>query len=170
MAEKILQRIVMPLRRRLAPLYYRSEGAAFPLRKRNRRAIVLRRGTVLRTDTWFNAFFEQYWRENTTTTQHALRLRISGMGTLRVYRRFSDQPMCLLQEIDYSGLDRELLAEFAEKPQSSVDFGLLFFEMEAHSSRVVMHQAEWFARDVKPQSARLVAAFCTFNRASQLIR
>jgi galactofuranosylgalactofuranosylrhamnosyl-N-acetylglucosaminyl-diphospho-decaprenol beta-1,5/1,6-galactofuranosyltransferase len=48
--------------------------------------------------------------------------------------------------------------------------GLLFFEIEADSSRVVLHRAEWVARKVEARPTRLVASYCTFNRAPLLIR
>ena len=166
MAEKVLQRIVMPPRRGLTRLYCRFHGER--PRRRGRRAIVLPRGTVLRTDTWFNAFFESYWREHTHVAELALRLRVSGTGIVRIYRCSSCRND-LLREIDFSGQNQELRVELADAPPSR-RFGLLFFELEAHSSRLVMHQAEWTARAIVARSTRLIAGICTFNRASQLIR
>src|SRR5690348_12315661 len=103
MAEMVLQRIVMPPRRKLTRLYCRFRGGLSRPRKQGRRGIFLPRGTVLRTDTWFNAFFESYWREYTHLPELVLRLRFSGTGILRLYRRTSDDEQSLLQEIDFSG-------------------------------------------------------------------
>ncbi len=86
MAEMVLQRIVMPPRRKLTRLYCRFRGGPARSRRQDRRGILLTRGTALRTDTWFNAFFESYWREYTYLSELVLQLRVSGAGTLRLYR------------------------------------------------------------------------------------
>ncbi len=136
-------------------------------RQRGRRVLALARGTVLRTDTWFNAFFESYWREYTRLAQLALRLRVSGAGTLRLYRRMGEQGQRLLRQIDFSGRDREVRIDLSDTP--AMPESLLFFEMEAHSPRLLMHQAEWVAWDAVTSPVRLVAGYCTFNRASLLL-
>ncbi len=188
MAEMVLQRIVMPPRRKLTRLYCRFRGGPARSRRQDRRGILLTRGTALRTDTWFNAFFESYWREYTYLSELVLQLRVSGAGTLRLYRssippppvrarqrqplpygRGSEKQNALLREIDFSGQDRELHFSLADAPTASGRSGLLFFEIEAHSSRLMMHQAEWIARDVVVSPVRLVAGICTFNRAQMLI-
>ena len=211
MAERIIQRIVMPPRRGLTRLYYRLKRGSPQPREQGRRSLVLPRGCLVRTDTWFNAFFESYWREYTNLSRLNLHLRMSGAGTVRLYRRAlgangrrqpaggghyqpaggghyqpaggghyqpagggHHQPADagrspLLQEIDFSGQDRELLFEFGESPLPSSRFGLLFFEIEAHSSEVVLHQAEWSVREGAARPIQLVAGICTFNRPTQLV-
>ncbi len=169
MAELVLQRIVMPPRRNLTRLYCRFRGGPSRPRKQGRRGIFLSLGTVLRTDTWFNAFFESYWREYTHLSELVLRLGFSGAGILRLYRRTSDEEQSLLREIDFSGQDRELLLSLENAPTGLGRSGLLFLEIEAHSSRLMMHQAEWIARNVAVSPVRLVAGVCTFNRVQMLI-
>jgi galactofuranosylgalactofuranosylrhamnosyl-N-acetylglucosaminyl-diphospho-decaprenol beta-1,5/1,6-galactofuranosyltransferase len=170
MAEKVLQRVVTSPRCGLSRLYFRFDGqSSLPL-KRGRRTLVLPRGTVLRMDTWFNAFFESYWREYTHLSELTLRLCVSGTGMVRLYRRCSGQRPGLLQEIDFAGRDRELSLEVADTPPAWGRFGLLYFEIEAHSAGLVMKQAEWTARETMRRPTRLVAGICTFNRPSMLIR
>src|SRR5579884_571237 len=169
MAEMALQRIVMPPRRKLTRLYCRFRGGSSRPRKHGRRGIFLSRGTVLRTDTWYNAFFESYWREYTQHSELALQMRVSGAGTLRLYRRTSGDEQTLLQELDFAVQDQELHLSLADAPTTSGRNGLLFFEIEAHSSRLMMHQAEWIARDAASSPVRLVAGICTFNRVQMLI-
>lgn len=168
MAEMVLQRVVMPPRRRLTPLYCRFAGGLSQPRKQGRRGIFLTRGTILRTDAWFNAFFESYWREYTPLSDLVLQLRLSGTGTLRLYRR-SSKGKSLLQELDFSGQDRELCLSVTDTPMTSSQNGLLYFELEARSSRLMLHQAEWIARQVVLSPIRLVAGICTFNRVRMLI-
>src|SRR5579871_1833747 len=145
MAEKILQRIVMPPRRGLTPLYCRFIGPRSRLRGGDRQTIVLPRGSRLKTDTWFNAFFERHWREYTDLSELVLQLQFSGTGTLRLYYCSSEKDRRLLHEIDFSGEDRRLCVKVDALPASSDSCGLLFCEIEARSSHLVVHQAEWLA-------------------------
>jgi galactofuranosylgalactofuranosylrhamnosyl-N-acetylglucosaminyl-diphospho-decaprenol beta-1,5/1,6-galactofuranosyltransferase len=174
MVERIIQRIVMPPRHRLTRLYCRfnhpSAGACIGPRMRGRRTLILPRGRVMRTDTWFNAFFERYWREYTQIQQLALRVRVSGAGVLRLYRRTSEHKQRLLQEIHFSGRNRELHVEVSDSSVPADGIGLLFLEIEAHSSPLQLHEAEWLAGEVVTHPVRLVAAFCSFNRAPLLLR
>ena len=82
MADRILQRVVIPPERGLARLYYRIRRSPTGRRpvpcKRGRRGIGLPRGTVLRTNTWFNGFFERFWREYTRLDRLVLRVRTSA--------------------------------------------------------------------------------------------
>jgi galactofuranosylgalactofuranosylrhamnosyl-N-acetylglucosaminyl-diphospho-decaprenol beta-1,5/1,6-galactofuranosyltransferase len=188
MAEMVLQRVVMPPRRGLTRLYCRFDGEPPRPRKKGRRGVLLSCGTVLRTDTWFNGFFERYWREHAQVSEIALHLRISGAGALRLYRRSSraatvrewSSPSLpygrgsenrneLLQEIDFSGQDRELHLSLAGAPAAAGENGLLYFEIKARSPRLMIHQAEWIARKVVISPIRLVAGICTFNRVQMLI-
>jgi galactofuranosylgalactofuranosylrhamnosyl-N-acetylglucosaminyl-diphospho-decaprenol beta-1,5/1,6-galactofuranosyltransferase len=169
MAEMVLQRVVMPPRRGLMRLYCRFDGEPSRPCKQGRRAIFLSRGVVLRTDTWFNAFFENYWREYTRLSDLVLQLRFSGAGTVRLYRRSTGKGQSLLHEIDFSGQDRELHLSLADRPMAADENGLLYFEIEARSSRLMMHQAEWIARKVAAWPIRLVAGICTFNRVNMLM-
>ena len=174
MAERIIQRIVMPPRRGVGRLYCRfnrspAQDRPGP-RRRSRRSLVLPRGRVLRTDTWFNAFFEAFWRQYTQLQQLTLRVRVSGSGVLRLYRRASEHTRSLLHEMSFSGRNRELSLEVSDISALADRMGLLFFEIKARSSRLVLHQAEWIAGEVVMPPARLVAAFCTFNRAPLLLR
>ena len=70
MTEFPIQRVVFPLARHLQPLYYRVDHAAgtgwaaepeFP----DRFSVRIGRGTKLLTDSYFNTFFEAYWRRYT---------------------------------------------------------------------------------------------------------
>lgn len=170
MADSILQRVVMPPRRGLTRLYCRfdrSPQAECPRsRLRGRRTLILPRGRTVRTDTWFNAFFESYWRQYTTLSRLALRLQVSGEGVLRLYRRFPEKRRSLLDEIGFSSENRELRVQVAD---ALPDAGIVFFEIESRSSTTTLHQAEWIAEDVPTCPLRIAVAYCTFNRASQLI-
>jgi galactofuranosylgalactofuranosylrhamnosyl-N-acetylglucosaminyl-diphospho-decaprenol beta-1,5/1,6-galactofuranosyltransferase len=162
MAEKILQRVVLPPRRRLRRLYYRCNRPA-EICQRGRRALMLPRGAMIRTDTYFNSFYESYWREYTSLQHLVLRLRVRGCGVVRLYRRTRGYETMLLDERDFSG---ESSVEIAV----SGGEGLLYFEIEARASGLGLHGAEWLGRAVEPRPVRLAACICTFNRPAQLLR
>lgn len=173
MAERIIQRIVMPPRRGVTPLYCRfnrsPSNVGTKLRMRERRALVLPRDRVFRTDTWFNAFFESYWRQYTCLERLTLRIRVSGAGVFRLYRRTSDQ-QTLLHELTFSRRKWDLSIEVADSPAAGDRNGLLFFEIEARSPHLLLHEAEWIADECVRPSTRFVIAICTFNRAPLLLR
>ena len=162
MADLVIQRVVMPPERQLARLYCRfAPGSG----GRGRRSVVLPGGTCLRTDTYFNGFFEGYWRKYTRLGRLDLRVRVSGAGTLRLYRRSPGGGRGLLRQVTFAGKDREVSLE-----APPAETGLLYFEVRARSRRLLLHRAEWVARDVEARPARLVAGYCTFNREPLLIR
>src|SRR6185437_8080062 len=73
------------------------------------------------------------------------------------------------REIDFTGESRELRIEIADTLPPHEAAGLLFFEIVSQSSPVILHRAEWIARDVSAKPTQLVAGYCTFNRASLLL-
>jgi len=168
----------------LTRLYYHCDHPQDGTQSHGRRTILLPRGATLRTDTWFNGFFERYWREYTNLRTLELRACVSGTGILRIYRRSAYQPAApareslagaagwqpsLLREIDFTGESRELRIEIADTLPPHEAAGLLFFEIVSQSSPVILHRAEWIARDVSAKPTQLVAGYCTFNRASLLL-
>jgi galactofuranosylgalactofuranosylrhamnosyl-N-acetylglucosaminyl-diphospho-decaprenol beta-1,5/1,6-galactofuranosyltransferase len=165
MADSILQRVVLPLGRGRRRLYYRENraGACLP---QGRCGIVLPRAAVFRTDAFFNAFYECYWRKYTSLQRLALRLHVQGEGVVRLYRCTSQREKRLLHEVAFSGAERELHIAIAAPSHE----GLLFFEIEANSARLRIHRAEWIACDTEARPVRLAVGVCTFNRASQLLR
>ena len=163
MADVVVQRVVMPTRPGLARLYLRA-GRRGGGRVRGRRSVALTRGAALRTDTYFNGFFEGYWRKYTVLGRLDLRLCVSGAGILRLYRRSAEGRRSLLRVARVAGVAREV--SFEAPPGGP---GLLFFELRARSRRLVLHRAEWVARDVAAQPAPLAVCYCTFNREALLL-
>src|SRR5579883_1003338 len=99
----VLQHFVTPAREQPARLYYRPRPRAC-----GRHGVVLARGSVLRTGSYFNGFFEDYWRRYTGVGQLALRVRVSGAGELLLARRFPGGGRTLPAREKFSGTGREL--------------------------------------------------------------
>jgi galactofuranosylgalactofuranosylrhamnosyl-N-acetylglucosaminyl-diphospho-decaprenol beta-1,5/1,6-galactofuranosyltransferase len=171
MADRVLQRVIMPPRRGVSRLYCRFHRSPTGerARLRGRRSLLLPRGCALRTDTWFNAFYECYWRQYTSLQRLVLRLEVSGAGVLRLFRRCREERQSLLHEMDLSGSSREMRVEVEHAPSDDRSRGLVFFEIQSRSPRVTLHQAEWIAEEAPARPVRLLAAYGTFNRAAQLL-
>lgn len=163
MAGRVVQRVVMPRMPGVERLYARFDARA-GVALRGRRAAILPRGTLLRTDTYFNGFYEGYWRQYTRLGRLVLRTRVRGAGTLRLFRRTTAGGDTLLDEVEFAGNTGELRLEV---PPGE---GMLFFELVARSHRAILRAADWVAVGVTPRSVRLVAGYCTFDREAEILR
>jgi galactofuranosylgalactofuranosylrhamnosyl-N-acetylglucosaminyl-diphospho-decaprenol beta-1,5/1,6-galactofuranosyltransferase len=163
MADVVVQRALMPAEPGLGRLYFRA-GRRGGVRPCGRRSAVVRRGASLRTDTYFNGFFEGHWRKYTALGRLDLRVCVSGAGVLRLYRRHADGRRALLRVVRFAGRGRELGVEVPPG-----DAGLLFFEARA-LSRLVLHRAEWVARGAVARPAPLAVCYCTCDREAMLLR
>jgi galactofuranosylgalactofuranosylrhamnosyl-N-acetylglucosaminyl-diphospho-decaprenol beta-1,5/1,6-galactofuranosyltransferase len=166
MGDLLVQRLVRPPNPRLARLYYRVRGKHAQSLEPHPSGVSVRRGTVLTTDTYFNAFFEDYWRTHTRLAKLDVRLCVSGAATVRVFRRPEAGGRQQLAEASFDGAEAELQLSVPE-PQG--ESGLLFFEIGGASSDVTVHRADWVARDVPVRPVRLAVGYCTYEREVQLL-
>src|SRR5262245_31630049 len=114
MGDLLIQRLVRPPRVPLAPLYYRVRGQTKPAPESNRLAKLLPPGAVLGSDTYFNAFFEDYWRAYTRLGRLDLKVRTSGTGSVEVFRRLPGRKRQLVAEASFSGERDEVLISVPE--------------------------------------------------------
>jgi galactofuranosylgalactofuranosylrhamnosyl-N-acetylglucosaminyl-diphospho-decaprenol beta-1,5/1,6-galactofuranosyltransferase len=171
MADPIIQRTVFPREPRLQSLYYRIVRASqsgreleFP----DRFSARIPGGTCLATDTYFNSFFESYWRCYARVSRLSLGLTVSGIGSVRLVRRSAVAGSSVLASANFG--PREARVEL-EVPEPAVHFreaGLLHFELTARSAEVRILGATWAALDAQCVPVRLVAGYCTFNREKLL--
>jgi len=173
MSERVIQRCVFPIEERLRDLYYRldrpSNGRIFEPEKPTRFSMTLDRGYKLITDTYFNSFFECYWRRYTQLGKLRLRLELSGRGTILLVRRSLAAGISVLETAEFDGNDAEILLDVPEPTLHYRETGALHFDVVARSSRVRLHKAEWVALDVDAEPVGLVAGYCTFNREKFLL-
>ncbi|MCE5301675.1 MAG: glycosyltransferase [Planctomycetaceae bacterium] len=174
MADLVIQRVVFPRDPGVASLYYHAEnshrGPCVDLRPEGRRSIILGQGATVSTDSYFNSFFETYWRRHTTLGQLTLRIRVSGRGTLRLLRTMDENSTSELASSDFEGDDRTIVMRVPEPFDASEAHTTVFFEVTAGSPSVTIHSAEWVAVDVRPAPVRLVAGYCTFNRETFVLK
>jgi galactofuranosylgalactofuranosylrhamnosyl-N-acetylglucosaminyl-diphospho-decaprenol beta-1,5/1,6-galactofuranosyltransferase len=173
MPDLIIQRVVFPVERPAAALYYTAAGP----RGRpgepallDRRSVRIEPGTTLGTATYFNSFFEGHWREYTKLGALVLRLRVSGRGTVRLLRQTAEAGAAVLEAADFRGDSREVVLNAPGPRFHFRELGALSFELTARSGPVTLHQADWVATDVDPAPVQLVAGYCTCDREGYLLK
>ncbi len=173
MTERIIQRCVFPRERRLTPLYHRLDrpqnSRALEPTPADRFSMTIGRGCKLITDTYFNSFFESYWRRYTRLGRLRLRLEVEGRGTALLLRRSLAAGLSILESVDFDAESGTVDIDIPEPQLHFRESGALHFDIIARSSRVRLRKAEWRALDVEAGPMRLVAGFCTFNREKFLI-
>src|SRR4051794_5427908 len=127
MADRIIQRVVFPREPSLHSLYYRLDQPRgkhrFDAEAPDRRSVAIGRGAMLITDTYFNSFFECYWRRYTRLGRLRLRLRLSGAGAVLLLRRSLATGLTLLESVDFDfGFDSECGHLVLEVPGPRVHF------------------------------------------------
>ena len=168
MTQRVIQRCVFPVERQLQSLYFRLDRAQdcrfIEPDPPGRFSIWIARGSKLITDTYFNSFFENYWRRYTRLGVLRLKVRVSGQGTLLLLRRSLATGLNLLESVDFDGDEVEINLDVQEPKLHYRELGALHFDIIARSSPVRLLKAEWLAMDVKPEPMSMVAGYCTFNR------
>src|SRR5271167_1497564 len=105
MTQRVIQRCVFPTELRLAPLYYRldrpQDSEILEPRPPDRFSACIGLGSKLITDTYFNSFFESYWRRYTRLGQLRLKVRLTGRGTLLLLRRSLAAGLTILESVDF---------------------------------------------------------------------
>jgi galactofuranosylgalactofuranosylrhamnosyl-N-acetylglucosaminyl-diphospho-decaprenol beta-1,5/1,6-galactofuranosyltransferase len=174
MTDLVIQRVVFPLDYGVSSLYYRMLGNPHPAAycdpaPAGRRSIVLGRGASIDTNTYFNSFFEAYWRRHTTLTRLLLRVRLSGAGTIRLWRASTACGASEVGRVEFDGNNQTIEMEVPGPRAHYREFGTLFFEVVARSRCLTIASADWMAKDVEPKPVRLVAGYCTFDREAFIL-
>ncbi len=165
MADLVVQRFATPPEPGLRRLYYRVRGGSARPRQRGQ-VLVLAGGTVLGSDTYFNGFFEDYWRCFAPPGRLELRARLEGAGRLQIFRKTKGAKGQLLARAEFDGGPRVLRLPVADPGPAA---GLLSIELLARSERLILHAADWVACDVRPRPVRLVVGYATFDREPDLL-
>ena len=173
MSQLVIQRCVFPIEKRLQDLYYHvdrpTDERTIEPSAPSRFSISLDRGFKLITDTYFNSFFECYWRRYTRLDRLQLQLEVSGEGTVLLVRRSLAAGMCVIESVDFEGDRVRLAIDIPEPHVHHRETGALHFDLVGRSAQVHLHRAEWVAVDVEAEPMGLVAGYCTFNREPFLL-
>jgi galactofuranosylgalactofuranosylrhamnosyl-N-acetylglucosaminyl-diphospho-decaprenol beta-1,5/1,6-galactofuranosyltransferase len=113
--------------------------------------------------TYFNAFPASYWRRWTDLSSVRLVMRVSGAGTVIVYRSTSkghvqraDSALVASEEL------QTLVFDLPLKP--FIDGGWYWFDLEAGEASLSLEEAVWAFETDRQVSGRLSIGITTYNR------
>ncbi|MGH3354901.1 MAG: glycosyltransferase, partial [Nocardioidaceae bacterium] len=114
--------------------------------------------------TYFNSFPASYWRRWTEADEVTLRIRLSGEGTVLVYRSTSKGHVQReVSEAVDSGKSSTTM-EFALTLKPFIDGGWYWFDVEAGDKDLVVEGAEWLVDTEHTAQGRISIGITTFNR------
>ena len=157
-----LQRVILDRPASLRDLYWRIHGDA---RLEDNGTLRIESGACAAFDTYFNAFFEYHWRLHTRVASIIFRAEIEGRAKLQLWRMTQHGGQTLLHESEVDG------AAEVHLPNDTPNFrqaGMMWFELTAKTSPVVLRRAEWYAADRVPDPVGLAVVICTFNREADV--
>jgi galactofuranosylgalactofuranosylrhamnosyl-N-acetylglucosaminyl-diphospho-decaprenol beta-1,5/1,6-galactofuranosyltransferase len=114
--------------------------------------------------TYFNAFPASYWRRWTEVDEVTLRVRVSGEGTLLVYRSTSKGHVQREESVAIDDHEPATL-EFTLSLQPFIDGGWYWFDVEAGERGFVVEDAQWLVDTDRTTPGRISIGITTFNRA-----
>jgi len=125
-------------------------------------AVVMPEGR-LTFGTYFNAFPASYWRRWTDLASVRLVMRVSGSGTVIVYRSTSKGHV---QRADSAliGTDELQTLVFDLPLKPVIDGGWYWFDLEAGEGSLSLEEAVWAFETDRQVSGRLSIGITTFNR------
>jgi len=162
-AVTLLQRVLMPRPadpRKVRTLYLDEERSE-RVRVDDRATGHLTAGDEVSFATYFNAFPAAYWRRWTSLSSVVLRLRLSGVGRIDVYRSKADGTIVHTTGTPVSGTEEQVELELDLTP--FVDGGWYWFDLTADEELTVL-EAGWYADRRPLREGRLAVGICTFNR------
>jgi galactofuranosylgalactofuranosylrhamnosyl-N-acetylglucosaminyl-diphospho-decaprenol beta-1,5/1,6-galactofuranosyltransferase len=113
--------------------------------------------------TYFNAFPASYWRRWTDVQEVLLRVRVSGEGTLLVYRSTSKGHV-QREESATLHQDEPTTLEFRLSLKPFIDGGWYWFDIEAGEGHFVVEDGQWLVDTDRPTPGRISIGITTFNR------
>ena len=119
--------------------------------------------------TYFNAFPASYWRRWSTLTSVVLRVELTGVARVDVYRSKATGARISVggAEIVSDGSGPAAL-EFEVGLEPFEDGGWIWFDITT-DSKSTMHSAAWFAPVPTPGRADIAVGIPTFNRPSDCV-
>jgi galactofuranosylgalactofuranosylrhamnosyl-N-acetylglucosaminyl-diphospho-decaprenol beta-1,5/1,6-galactofuranosyltransferase len=128
-----------------------------------RRSAIVSAGRRVSLGAYFNAFPASYWRRWSVIDQVLLRLRVSGEGTIIVYRSTARGHSHPVESVYF---DTDAAQEYVlPLPLNQfIDGGWYWFDIAASSRDVALYEADWAAETDRVRPGRLSIGITTFNR------
>ncbi|MCB1263830.1 MAG: glycosyltransferase [Mycobacterium sp.] len=119
--------------------------------------------------TYFNAFPASYWRRWSTLTSVVLRVELTGVARVDVYRSKATGARISVGGAEIAGDGPGPAAmEFEVGLEPFEDGGWIWFDITT-DSKCTMHSAAWFAPVPTPGRADIAVGIPTFNRPSDCV-
>ena len=164
----ILQTILFPKEGLYQPeeMYYHTNG----MRNLKGEGLRLRRGDIFATDSYFNAFNADFWREHTTLSKLGLRVQFQGSLRLRVYASTNpdDAKEKCLWEATATHEESQWISLLEEVPITELR-GMLTLEVKCLSSEGCVLGGEFYTCDTPEREARIAMVVCTFKRERYIL-
>lgn len=158
-----LQKIILPVSKlpSVKGLYFHFIHGEYTF---NKNGIELQKHSRISFNSYFNCFYENYWKTYTNVETVKVRLLVEGEGTLYVYR---DSVKNGCYEIDSLTFSRETLSE-VELELTTEDLfsevGRIFLDVATRESTLLIKSIEFYTDDVLAFDKKLSVGLCTFNK------
>lgn len=128
-----------------------------------RRSAVVAAGRRASFGAYFNAFPASYWRRWSVLDEVLLRIRVSGQGTVVVYRSTAKGHSHPVEYFSVDGDEPQNL-QLTLPLKRFIDGGWYWFDIAAGSRDAILHEADWAAVTDRTVSGRLSLGITTMNR------
>ena len=165
----VVQRLILPVGddgSRL-PLYVESGGAANPDHILGRTRMTIPAATTVSFASYFNAFPASYWRKWTDVTSVQLRVQVTGVATVTVYRSNARGNPQRVTSVVTSGWAEE--HRFDLTITSFGDGGWYWFDVVGGHTGATVEQAEWVVSSSQQSTGRASIGITTFNRPADCV-
>lgn len=137
---------------------------------RTRDGVHMTAGMRVTFDTYFNAFYENYWYEKTALDRGALRLWLSGRGVVSLYRKAKEGEVYVVHREAFESRAAEMVEiPFSQDTGYSFSPGRLWFDIDCYDESE-LYGGEWCTPCLPQREVHTSVVFCTFNRQQYLAR
>ena len=170
MTATLLQRIDLDVPLEVSSLYFHplKEAASGEAVRFTGVGLRLPAGSVVSFDTYFNAFFENYWFGYTNLASVRLEVQTEGAGIVSLMRQTPEGDVYALQRHAVEG-SQQVEFTISNDNELRVEAGRVWFEVEALEDFVV-RSGLWDTEDAPQRTVSLGVVFCTLNRQQYLQR
>ena len=167
--EVVAQRLVLPVDDdgSTLPLYVESVGSVNPDLVLDRTRMTIPAATRISFASYFNAFPASYWRKWTQVTKLQLRVQVTGVATVALYRsnaRGNPQRVTSAQSSVWAGE-----VSFDLTLTTFGDGGWYWFDIIGGHDESTLERAEWVVTATKPADGTVTVGVTTFNRPADCL-
>jgi len=161
---QFVQEIFFPDDLSLSDLYIRQPEGYAEFRDG---VIRMKEGARISTNTYFNSFYEDYWRKNTDLDSIELELFFKGHVWVEIFRDTADAGCVKIEWMQFMSLSRQRKRMKLPSPPVLGQSGRIFIDIVAASDSE-LYSGEFRTEKGPERDIRLTVGICTFNREKYL--